>query len=68
MALIRDWRKNLESKPVEQLKYLRKAVQTLNGWSMFRREYPEINTFKQMIEHALEVAGQRSEEVKNEKG
>jgi len=42
MPLIRDWRADLEKMDGKKLEEVRKAIETLMGWKLFRKAFKDV--------------------------
>ncbi len=63
MALVRDWREQIEKLDADQINELIESIEKLDTWPIFSREYGEIRTIKDMLKARENFLMERAKEV-----
>jgi len=65
MATIKDWKADLHNKTSRELMEINNTLLTLKTWSMFEKEYPEMQTLRGIVSN-IAIEKMRKEALESE--
>ena len=63
MALVKDWRKEIEKLDADEIHNLIESFNTLDAWPIMGREYGELRTIRDMLQRRADFLSEADDET-----